>query len=93
MPSIESLANDVTNRYGIAVKLRIEHGEESFNCNGATALSGIVQEALTNVARHAEASLVTLSILLEDGPYVLLVEGGGHGVAERHAPQTVNLLA
>jgi PAS domain S-box-containing protein len=86
VPAIEWLVNDFTNRYGIPVETRIEHGEAIFNRDGATALFRIVQEALTNVARHAEATLVILSIFLEDGQYVLRVEDNGRGAVERHAP-------
>jgi PAS domain S-box-containing protein len=86
VPAIEWLANDFTNRYGIAVEMRIEHGEASFNRDGATALFRIVQEALTNVARHADATLVTVSLSVEDDQYVLRVEDNGQGAAERLAP-------
>jgi PAS domain S-box-containing protein len=86
VPAIEWLANDFTNRYGIAVEMRIEPGEASFNRDGATALFRIVQEALTNVARHADATLVTVSILVEDDQYVLRVEDNGRGAAERLEP-------
>jgi two-component system sensor histidine kinase UhpB len=85
VPAIEWLVSDFTNRYGIPVETRIEHGEAIFNRDGATALFRIVQEALTNVARHAEATLVILSIFIEDGQYVLRVEDNGRGSAERHA--------
>jgi two-component system sensor histidine kinase UhpB len=86
VPAIEWLVSDFTNRYGIPVETRIEHGEAIFNRDGATALFRIVQEALTNVARHAEATLVILSIVLEDGQYVLRVEDNGRGAVERHSP-------
>jgi len=86
VPAIEWLVSDFTNRYGIPVETRIEHGEAIFNRDGATALFRIVQEALTNVARHAEATLVILSIVLEDGQYVLRVEDNGRGAVECHSP-------
>jgi PAS domain S-box-containing protein len=86
VPAIEWLVSDFTNRYGIPVETRIEHGEAIFNRDGATALFRIVQEALTNVARHAEATLVILSIVLEEGQYVLRVEDNGRGAVERHSP-------
>ena len=86
VPAIEWLVSDFTNRYGIPVETRIEHGEAIFNRDGATALFRIVQEALTNVARHAEATLVIMSIVLEDGQYVLRVEDNGRGAVECHSP-------
>ena len=73
IPAIEWLANDFTNRYGIDVERRIEVGDTSFTPNGATTLFRIVQEALTNVARHAEATLVTLTVRVEGGVCVVQI--------------------
>ncbi|ANB77948.1 histidine kinase (plasmid) [Paraburkholderia phytofirmans OLGA172] len=79
IPAIEWLANDFTNRYGIDVERRIEVGDTSFTPTGATTLFRIVQEALTNVARHAEATLVTLTLHVEGGVCVLQIADNGHG--------------
>ena len=79
IPAIEWLANDFTNRYGIDVKRHIEVGDTSFTPTGATTLFRIVQEALTNVARHAEATLVTLTVRVEAGVCVLQIADNGHG--------------
>ncbi|MFM0080703.1 PAS domain S-box protein [Paraburkholderia sediminicola] len=79
IPAIEWLANDFTNRYGIDVERRIEVGDTSFTPNGATTLFRIVQEALTNVARHAEATLVTLTVRVEGGVCVLRIADNGQG--------------
>ncbi len=79
IPAIEWLANDFTNRYGIDVERRIEVGDTSFTPTGATTLFRIVQEALTNVARHAEATLVMLTVRVEGGVCVLQIADNGHG--------------
>lgn len=81
IPAIEWLVNDFTNRYGIDVERRIEVGDISFSPSGATTLFRIVQEALTNVARHAEATLVTLTVRVEGGVCVLQVMDNGHGAS------------
>lgn len=78
--AIEWLANDFTNRYGIEVHLRIEHGEVLFSREGATAMFRIVQEALTNVARHAHATQVMVAIFRDDNAYVISIEDNGRGV-------------
>jgi two-component system sensor histidine kinase UhpB len=50
----------------------------------ATALFPIVQETLTNVARHANASTVDLRLLNEDGYLLLEIHDNGIGIsAER----------
>lgn len=81
IPAIEWLANDFTNRYGIDVERRIEVGDTSFTPAGATTLFRIVQEALTNVARHAEATLVTLTVHIESGVCVVKIADNGQGAS------------
>src|SRR6185437_6739619 len=73
IPAIEWLSNDFTNRYGIEVERDIETGDARFSPAGATALFRIVQEALTNVARHADATLVTLTLRAKDRTFVLSI--------------------
>ncbi|WP_072436773.1 MULTISPECIES: PAS domain S-box protein [Burkholderia] len=81
VPAIEWLANDFTNRYGIDVERHIETGGLTFTSAGATTLFRIVQEALTNVARHADATRVALRLDIEDGFCVLRVADNGRGAA------------
>ena len=83
IPAIEWLASDFTSRYGIDVERRIETGETRFTRDGATALFRIVQEALTNVAKHADATLVMLTMRIEDASCVLRIVDNGHGAGER----------
>lgn len=45
------------------------------------ALYRIVQESLTNVGRHAQATAVSIRLREEAGEYVLTVEDNGRGVA------------
>ena len=94
IPAIEWLANDFTNRYGIDVERRIETGEARFNRMGATTLFRIVQEALTNVAKHADASLVMLALRIEDANCVLRIADNGHGADahDRRAEKSFGLL-
>ncbi|MFM0420095.1 PAS domain-containing sensor histidine kinase [Paraburkholderia aromaticivorans] len=86
IPAIEWLATDFTNRYGIDVERDIETGDARFSPAGATALFRIVQEALTNVARHADATLVTLSLQAGDQTFVLRIADNGHGVHRTAEP-------
>ncbi|KML60965.1 histidine kinase [Burkholderia cepacia] len=81
VPAIEWLANDFTNRYGIDVERHIETGGLTFTSAGATTLFRIVQEALTNVARHADATRVALRLDVEEGFCVLRVADNGRGAA------------
>lgn len=86
IPAIEWLANDFTNRYGIDVERAIETGDARFSPAGATALFRIVQEALTNVARHADATLVMLSLRAVNRTFVLRIADNGQGAHHAAEP-------
>lgn len=53
-----------------------------------TALFRVLQESLTNVSRHAEATLVTVELALGDAAIALRVEDNGKGM--RAAPRRDN---
>ncbi|MCG5076963.1 PAS domain-containing sensor histidine kinase [Paraburkholderia tagetis] len=82
VPAIEWLANDFTNRYGIAVQRHLHMGGATFSSAAASTLFRIVQEALTNVARHAEASIVVLTLEVDGEHFALRIVDNGRG-AER----------
>ncbi|MGG1947877.1 PAS domain S-box protein [Trinickia sp. NRRL B-1857] len=79
MPAIDWLLTDFTTRYGIEIERRIEAGGAQFSRNGATTLFRIVQEALTNVAKHAEATRVSLALVVEDDHCVVSIADNGCG--------------
>ncbi|AXL53884.1 multi-sensor signal transduction histidine kinase [Paraburkholderia caffeinilytica] len=86
IPAIEWLVTDFTNRYGIDVERAIETGDARFSPAGATALFRIVQEALTNVARHADATLVMLSLRAANRSFVLRIADNGQGAHQAAEP-------
>jgi two-component system, NarL family, sensor histidine kinase UhpB len=82
VPALEWLARDFETRYGIPVLLDFPTGEPSFNSAAATAVFRIVQEALTNVARHAHATQVHVQALLaDDEAWRITVADNGRGIA------------
>jgi len=85
VPAIEWLANDFTSRYGIEVERTIDPGSMSFTSRGATALFRIIQEALTNVARHADATRVALTLRIDAGCCMLRIVDNGRGAAPRQS--------
>ncbi|RQS14161.1 PAS domain S-box protein [Burkholderia sp. Bp8991] len=82
VPAIEWLATDFTRRYRITVERDIAPVDTAFTGAGATTLFRIVQEALTNVARHSDATNVTLALKVEDGYCMLRIADNGHGAPE-----------
>jgi two-component system nitrate/nitrite sensor histidine kinase NarX len=69
-----------THEWGIACELKIDHLKVN-NCHlrGETQLLRIIQEAMTNVRKHAHASLVTLQLTRERDWLVTTVEDDGCG--------------
>jgi signal transduction histidine kinase len=57
----------------------------------ATAAYRIAQEALTNVARHADATKAEVTLDLSDGSLVLTVGDDGRGFKEDLVPESEDL--
>jgi len=74
------LANDFAKRTGIAVDVRLPEPDFEADPDLCTTLFRVLQEALTNVARHAHASNVTVSLTEEDGVVRLEVHDDGKGI-------------
>jgi len=70
---------EFTRHSGLEVDLNLEAGGRVRDNGLATALFRIVQEALTNVVRHAQASQVCICIAEHDGQLVLTVYDDGIG--------------
>jgi len=79
--AIEWLITDFSERYGIAVTNGVDIHHIDFTPDAASAIFRIVQEALTNVARHAHATTVNVELRLEDRGFVVQVSDDGCGVA------------
>jgi two-component sensor histidine kinase len=67
-------------RAGLACTERFPDAEPSFSPNASIAIFRIVQEALTNVLKHAKASEVEVSLETIDEDLVLSVRDNGVGI-------------
>ncbi len=70
-------------RYGIPCELQIEPQEPDIDPDRATVLFRIVQECLTNVVKHADASRVDICMQQPDGQYSLRIADNGRGFDPR----------
>ncbi|KAF7962708.1 histidine kinase [Cupriavidus sp. UYMU48A] len=77
LTAIEWLANDFSNRYGLPVS--VDGVDADVPEQTAIAMFRIVQEALSNVVRHADATTVDVSLAQTDGQIELRVEDNGVG--------------
>jgi len=80
--AIEWVAKDFRKRTGIGCKVTIKAVGKVTDVVHATAIFRIVQEALTNVMRHAAASQVSLSLEKADEALILEVRDNGIGIKE-----------
>lgn len=90
--AVEHHTTQFSQRTGIPCRLTMNREEFDLDGNLATAVFRIVQEALTNVARHAEASEVSVSIEETDKGIDLLVTDNGRGIAASGNKKTFGLL-
>jgi signal transduction histidine kinase len=80
-PAIESLASRVAAVQGLEVETEVSLGTNGERLSGEleTAVYRLVQEALTNVVKHARASRVAIEIVATDGHVDVVVRDDGTG--------------
>jgi signal transduction histidine kinase len=78
-PAIERLLDTVREQSGLTIDLQSELGEARLPTDTETTLYRIVQEALTNVVKHAEAGRVTVLMTYSDAVVRLVVQDDGRG--------------
>ena len=77
--ALEWLAADVCRRAGLTYELNVPDGDE-LPPKVSLALFRIVQEALTNAVRHAQAKHLTIEIIRDQQVATLLVSDDGTGI-------------
>lgn len=80
IPALEWLIEEFTKHVGLDCAFETNEEELALNDDVATGIFRIVQESLTNVARHARASKVEISLKHENGELRLMVKDNGIGV-------------
>jgi PAS domain S-box-containing protein len=80
--AIEWQARDFQGRSGIRCRVTSRLGERSLDQDVSTAIFRIFQESLTNVARHAKATKVTVRLAETRGRVILKVSDDGRGITE-----------
>jgi signal transduction histidine kinase len=84
--AIQWQAQEFENRTGIRCTVSRLQRDIDIKPHQATALFRILQEALTNVARHAGASKVQLALEAKEGDIVLAIHDNGKGLETRRPP-------
>jgi PAS domain S-box-containing protein len=80
--AIEWMAKDFRNRTGINCKVILQRADNITNTVRDTAIFRIVQEALTNVMRHAAATQVSVTLKRKGDAVIVEVRDNGIGIVE-----------
>jgi PAS domain S-box-containing protein len=81
--AIDWQAQEFERRTAIACRFSSSLPEDTLDRELSTALFRILQEALTNVARHANATAVEIELKRDDDHAVLVVADNGRGITSR----------
>jgi signal transduction histidine kinase len=79
VPALERLTEGFSEQTGIAVDLEAGTVQERLPQEVETAIYRIVQEALTNVVKHAHAQRVSVLLTRADGRIKAVIEDDGRG--------------
>jgi PAS domain S-box-containing protein len=92
--AVEWQCTEFERRTRVRCECRLPDDEIPLNPEGATALFRILQETLTNTARHSRATKVRVGLAVDKGYVRLSVRDNGRGVTEGEiaAPDSLGLL-
>ena len=84
-PAIEWQAREFSRRTGVPAHVAIEGSLNGLTESDRTSLFRIVQEALTNITKHASASEIRISLTSGEQGVMLRVEDNGKGMDPQNA--------
>ena len=92
--ALQGLRDEFVQRHGIACALFADEAELRLDDSASTAIFRIVQEALTNIARHAGATSVTMYLYRIDSQLLISIRDDGRGIqaADMDKAQSLGLI-
>ncbi len=79
LPALEWLTDDLKERFGVEANLRVLGTQQRLSPETELLLFRIIQEAVTNVRRHAKASKVDITIEFGKGETRAIIRDNGIG--------------
>ena len=79
VPAVERLTETFREQSGLTVDLETQLGAERLSSDRETTLYRVIQEALTNIVKHAEARRVSILLQRKESAVVAVVEDDGSG--------------
>jgi signal transduction histidine kinase len=93
VPALERLVETFRERTGIDVQVETTLGDERLPEEIETTLYRLIQEALTNVVKHAQAHTVSILLVRRSGSVSALIEDDGRGFDGAHVREDALGLA
>ncbi|MEJ7806125.1 MAG: ATP-binding protein, partial [Telluria sp.] len=92
--ALQGLRDEFIQRHGLGCALFADEAELRLDDGASTAIFRIVQEALTNIARHAAATNVTLVLYRIDSQLLISIRDDGRGIrpADLDKAQSLGLI-
>jgi PAS domain S-box-containing protein len=78
--ALQGLREDFVERHAIPCALFADEAELRLDDAASTAIFRIMQEALTNIARHANAGSVTMNLYRLNGELLIQIRDDGRGI-------------
>jgi signal transduction histidine kinase len=92
IPAVEWQCSECEKRNGIECNFRAEVEEDAeFPPPVSTAVFRIVQEALTNVVRHSEATVIDVEMRTDEENLVVAIQDNGRGITGSEITNTTSL--
>jgi signal transduction histidine kinase len=92
-PALERLTDTYARRTGLDIDVHLANLDPRLPESVETALFRIVQEALTNIAKHAEATRVSVVVRRQEERVMLVVEDDGRGFDKGSPSAGLGLLS
>jgi signal transduction histidine kinase len=90
--ALERLTANFSEQTGIAIELEAGLGQERLPSDVETVLYRLVQEALTNVVKHAHAQHVSIVLRRKEGAVTAVIEDDGRGFADGQGEDGLGLV-
>jgi two-component system, NarL family, sensor kinase len=84
--TLRDFAEGFAGRTGLVARIRIPEEVDELPLELQRAILRVVQEALTNVHRHADASHVSVRARITFGRLIIRIRDDGHGMVRRDQP-------
>jgi len=90
IPALKRHAKEFQTRMGIKCEITFNTDHLTLDKDHATAIFRIFQESLTNIARHADASMIKASLEKEDSKLYLKIKDNGKGITANEIASTTS---